>query len=316
MRLDLDTAHDFSRPFITFNLLTRREDFSADVNFWAPSGLLATEFTLSGMRVERNPSKISAFDTETIVVEQYTSGFTRGVLEDTRTGVSKGVVHIMDWSRPYKAVLKSASGMTLHIPHARIGYDPSRHHGYRALPTHSAMGCLLSTAVHRLISELHGGPSSEADELVVAILGLVRTCLTADESWLRDPQYDEGRRRLIESYIAQNLGRRDLGTDHICRALGLSRATLYRCLDGKGVNRAIQDARLDRCFSSLLHAEPGRGAVGKVAKAWGFEDASGFRKSFRRKFGFSPSDCVWEGDPQIRDHFVMSHPVLQTLHKS
>lgn len=313
MRLDIDTAHDLIRPFFSMSPLTSREDFFVDATFAVSGQIIGVDFAYSTMRIERDPSRVNAYDTEFLILETYRKGITRGLLADHGTLVSKGVVHIMDWSRAYRAVMKGASGIGIQIPHDLIGYDPSRHPAYRAFDTTSGLGRLLAFSLDTLIDCMKGSSQGDTEDLSAAVLGLVRHCLLGDWDGEHVPSEDSGRQHLVKAFITQNLDRGELGVGAVCRALGLSRATLYRTFGAGGVEAFIREARLERAFSELLSAQPQRGVVGAVAARWGFVDVGNFGRAFRTRFGFSPSDCLAVGFAELPETGVGAHPVHQLL---
>jgi AraC-like DNA-binding protein len=284
-----------ARPFFDVKLLTEQKDFLGEATFYKRDGLLATKVAFSDQRHERTPKRLRQVDSEIVLIETYISGSSRGILGDQATFSKNGSVQLMDWSRPYAGIVSGgARGIGLQIPHAKLGFDPSKHVQYRALPPNSPRGTLLSTSLRLLVDEMSKGATNEVDGLTASTLGIVRTCLLDENTWDVDPQGDIGRRKIVEGYIRQNLSPQPPNVRGICRDLGMSRATLYRCFGQGGVERFIRTQLLERCFDDLIGAPATRGSVRQVAERWGFYDAGNFRKSFRAHFGLSPSDCLGE----------------------
>ncbi|MEM9262338.1 MAG: AraC family transcriptional regulator [Pseudomonadota bacterium] len=295
MRFDIDTFHDVARPFFEVKLLTERESFHGEVDFFSRGDVLATSVAFSDQRHCRDPRRVTETDPDIVLVETYYSGSSHGLLADQSTCSECGSVHIMDWSRPYVGIVSNgARGVGLQLPHAILGFDPSRHTPYRSLPPKSAQGRLLSASLHLLIEELSSGETEETDDMIQTIVGLVRTCVIGDASWDTGPVQDAGRRALVERHIRRNLSVAPLTVSSICKELGMSRATLYRCFGQGGIERFVSELLLDRCLDDLLASSAESGAVRRVAERWGFFDPGNFRKRFRARFGFSPSDCLGE----------------------
>lgn len=93
--------------------------------------------------------------------------------------------------------------------------------------------------------------------------------------------------RHIETHLA------DPGLDaaQLARALGCSRATLYRAFAAQdtGVAEIIRDMRLDRA-RTLLATAPPEATIGDIAMRCGLQDPTNFARQFRRRFGMSPSE--------------------------
>ena len=314
MRLDIDSYHNLARPFFGVTLLTPRERFLTDVTFFSCGNLVATDVKFSNQKMDRNPRRITEFDTEYLLIETYRRGSTRGISDGQHmTLVNHDIIHIMDWSRSYVGLTNNAEGIGVHIPHSELGYDPSRHPPYLALSANAGRGRLLALSLELLVEELKGGESGEAERLASAVVSLVRTCLLGEQDWERNPAEDASRRLLIESYIRRNILADGLNADRICRDLGMSRATLYRAFGSGGIDHFVRGERLDRCFSELVGCPARHGAVRQVAERWGFYDAGHFRRSFKARFGFPPSDCLGEATA-YSEHCaanLIDHPIAE-----
>ena len=316
MRFDIDTYHDMARPFYGVTLLTPRKQFLTDITFLTCGNLVATEVKFSNQKMTRNPRQITDYDTEYIVIETYRRGYTRGISDERHaTLVNHDIIHMVDWSRSYVGLTNNAEGIGFQIPHSTLGYDPSRHPPYLALPTHSGRGRLLVLSLELLLEQLKGGVSGEAETLASAVIGLVQTCLLGAQDWDRNPAEDKSRRLLIENYIRRNIRAENLNADRICRDLGMSRATLYRVFGSGGIDHFVRGERLDRCFGELVGSAAKRGAVQQAAERWGFYDSGHFHRAFKAKFGFSPSDCL--GNMTIcsehRAADLVDFPILELL---
>jgi len=82
----------------------------------------------------------------------------------------------------------------------------------------------------------------------------------------------------------------ELKIEHIGESIGLSRAQLYRkikSLTGMGLADVIKELRLKRA-QQLLKEQ--KWMVSEVGYQVGFSDPEYFRKTFKAKFGYSPSE--------------------------
>jgi len=92
----------------------------------------------------------------------------------------------------------------------------------------------------------------------------------------------------IRRYVHANLHITDLGPALLCDALGFSRSRLYRLFEPMGgVRSYIQRQRLLAARAEL--AEEVSLPINRVAEQFGFKDASGFSRAFKKEFGFPPS---------------------------
>lgn len=100
-----------------------------------------------------------------------------------------------------------------------------------------------------------------------------------------DPLYSAARR-----YIELHSRDSTLTSAHIARAVGCSRAHVYRAFAFRGerIGEAIRSERIKMARGLL--ASPTRLSVQQVAHTCGFEDASSFARAFRDSTGTSPTE--------------------------
>ncbi|ASK34588.1 hypothetical protein CEK62_09420 [Alcanivorax sp. N3-2A] len=91
--------------------------------------------------------------------------------------------------------------------------------------------------------------------------------------------------------MARRLDDPDLDPAGLARALGCSRATLYRLFSRHGVTVAgcLREARLRKAHR-LLTSAPQHITIAELAARCGFLDQTGFSRLFRQRFGLRPSD--------------------------
>lgn len=101
--------------------------------------------------------------------------------------------------------------------------------------------------------------------------------------------YDILRERARE-YIHDNIERPDLNVDEIATYTGASRATLYRAFESLGgVRGYISFVRLEQAKSMIGAGSTDRGDISNIAYACGFSSPEQLGKSFKKRFGVSPS---------------------------
>ena len=101
-------------------------------------------------------------------------------------------------------------------------------------------------------------------------------------------------RRARPPVAAVRHARLDAGRRHdgdICKALGLSRSTLYAaCRSRGGVIAFIRQRRLERIHALLADPREHR-RISEIAYQHGFTNAAHFSRSFRAAFGVSPHEA-------------------------
>lgn len=93
-------------------------------------------------------------------------------------------------------------------------------------------------------------------------------------------------------YIHLHLGNPALSPDVVARAIGCSRATLYRIFEAEGFSPAqfIREERL-ALAQHLLEEAPTAVSVTEIAHRCGFRDSAHFSKLFKRRFGCNPTEA-------------------------
>lgn len=100
-----------------------------------------------------------------------------------------------------------------------------------------------------------------------------------------------GRLMAIKADIEARLERRDLGVDMIAALHGISARSIQKLFEAE--SRTFSDyvlqRRLERAWHRLLTAEGAEPTISAIAFEVGFGDLSYFNRSFRKRFGRSPS---------------------------
>jgi len=136
-------------------------------------------------------------------------------------------------------------------------------------------------------------------EAFQAMLGLLATTLrelTAEESPAQVTRMASYHKARIRSFVLENLANPELDISHIANKVGLSQRYVHRLFNDEPMQLMhwIWNERLARCLKELAsHAGVGR-SVSSVAYSWGFNDASHFSRSFRKRYGVSPRDVQSE----------------------
>jgi signal transduction histidine kinase/DNA-binding response OmpR family regulator len=96
----------------------------------------------------------------------------------------------------------------------------------------------------------------------------------------------------VNAVIQQHLGDSGFGVEQLAAAVNRERSSLFKrlkALDQPAPLQLIRDARLNAAAQMLREA---RGQVTEVAYACGFESLSYFSRSFKERFGQSPSEVA------------------------
>ena len=292
MRYSFDEWQNLTRVFFEVTPLIDVNGFVAEAEARRYDRLICTRARFPRQKFDHDPVRIRGVDHNYLLYERYYDGEGRGLAADVPAHINRASIHLIDMSRRYRSITEDVAVAGVCIPHDLIGYDPSRDPPYRSVPVVSPQGKMLDLA-HGAFRVAVARERPDAPELSAAFLALVRTLMLNAPDTRSAEQKDVDRRPLLRTYIARHLADLGLSPAQICDELGLSRSVLYREFqrDG-GVIRFITNRRLDRCFADLMATPARHGAVRRVAERWGFDHPGNFHRSFRDRFGMSPSDCL------------------------
>lgn len=104
-------------------------------------------------------------------------------------------------------------------------------------------------------------------------------------------QVDLGRKERVRQAVRRHLRTPTLGPKNLSRLVGMSRSNLYRLFeDTGGVARYIQLQRLLEAHAILSDPVTTQ-SISAIAENLCFADASSFSRTFKREFGYSPSEA-------------------------
>jgi AraC-like DNA-binding protein len=147
----------------------------------------------------------------------------------------------------------------------------------------------------RSLASLEEPPSSElASTIGVHLLDLVAATLgpTAEvANIVTERGVKAARLQAILAEVARRFSDPNFDLDNVAGALGMSRRYVQKLLEGTGKSftEHLAECRLERAFAMLTDPSHLHSAIIDIAFAVGFGDVSHFNRTFRRRFGETPS---------------------------
>jgi AraC-like DNA-binding protein len=106
-------------------------------------------------------------------------------------------------------------------------------------------------------------------------------------------QIDLGRKERVRQAVRRHLRTPTLGPKNLARLVGMSRSNLYRLFENTGgVVRYIQRERLLAARAILSDLSTTQ-SISAIAEDLCFADASSFSRTFKREFGYAPSEAQY-----------------------
>lgn len=280
-------------PFYDLQPIDSHLATQAKWRVWTFGDLLFSESKYTPARFERTAGRFSDEANEFLLLEIYRSGTSRVSVGDTRFNHKPWHVYLMDMSRPFVNEAGAAETRGVLIPHAAIGYDPSRHPSVITLSPDSPAGRIVSHAIWTLTDRLTHASEPEASEIAENILGVLRGLMLDGENRADAEIVRTARRLAMENYIEARLGQREISVGELCATFGVSRASLYRHFpETGGVASYIRHRRLLSARNQLEMAEARRGLISDISERWGFSDPGHFHRLFKREFNLRPGEVA------------------------
>ena len=165
----------------------------------------------------------------------------------------------------------------------------------------AAGGSVLNTPLGRLLGDymmalerrLPDVTATDFSGITKALNAMVAAAVapSAERVAVAKPQIDLGRKERVRQAVRRHLRTPTLGPKNLGRLVGMSRSNLYRLFeDTGGVARYIQRERLLEAHAVLSNPEKTQ-SISAIAEDLCFADASSFSRTFKREFGYSPSEA-------------------------
>lgn len=210
---------------------------------------------------------------------------------DNRMRAHSGRLHLMDPSGGGELVSGGHWNIYLAMPRAMVADALGRPSiGVSDLPDTPLAGLLWS----HMQGIIRHGDAMSGEETTAAMQAASAMALVVlrqmGRGTLQSDTADTEADTLLaaQQFMTAHRHRPRLTVDHVARAVGCSRARLYRVFAARGLSVAdqLRDSRL--IHGRILLADGQE--VGDVALACGYADASSFGKAFRRRFGMPPGE--------------------------
>lgn len=274
---------------------TTADPFRIETTSWHLGELVASQLVFSAREQARTPRRIRADQLDHYRLLFQTSGELRVELDGRQVVVRPGQTLISDLARPERFSATAGSNIVLVIPREVLEEAlpaPAYLHGLvvegpAARMLASLLSALVEDAGELALSSAAGVSRSTIQLIAAALAPCAQTLDTAR------PAVEVNLMRQICRYIDLHLTDAELSPATICGQFRVSRPTLYRMFETLGgVASYIKERRLMRIHGMLESALGGKVQLARLAEEYAFADAGHFSRSFRKMFGYSPSEVA------------------------
>lgn len=172
-------------------------------------------------------------------------------------------------------------------------------------------GLLLANYMRTLYRAAPGLSSAEASASAQALLDLMASAFNSAAIG-RDSAYERRQQSLLlraQQFIRENLSSFELSPEYVAANVGMSRSALYQAFEPVGgIAEYIRELRLRRCLKEIVSAQSAGIRIAEIGFRWGFGNPSAFARSFKQRFGQTPSDVRDAGYTSARDEAISIDP--------
>lgn len=268
------------------------EKFGADFEAYQLGDMIVTDARLGRQRYIRRAAQARRDGVDHFVLNLYRTGGWKAQTPQGEFQGNAGQVSVLDLARDLISDEPRSSLVSLFVPRPLLEerlFDASALHG--SAPT-GPYAALLAEYLDLLARRLPTLPFGDEQSLGRATCEMVAACLQPSLAGMDGARsgLELVLRRRATHFIDTHLGSSDLSADTVCRALGVSRRTLYRLFDQeRGVQHYIQSRRLERIQAALKDPNETR-RISDIAAEFGFTRSDHFSRAFKQRFGQSARD--------------------------
>ena len=195
--------------------------------------------------------------------------------------------------------------LTVIIPRRRLTHLLARPDSLHAtmVDPNSGTGLLVVNFLRALYQSAPLLSQSEASAAAASLLELLALAFNGVTYQSGDAPETMAQAELlrVQNFIKANLASPALGPDMAVTALGISRARLYRLFAPVGgIAEYVREQRLRRCRADLVSNHLAHRQIAEIAYGWGFADPAHFARSFKQRFGRTPSEVRHAAPPLAR----------------
>ena len=206
-----------------------------------------------------------------------------------------GDIVLLNDGRPYTAEVEGDTEMLhLRVPQTLLRAIFPGADAATATPVDGLAGsaAMVRPLLHHIMNTADSTSPAAQQHLTTAVIELVAASLVQKTSLSTDAPMRAAHLARARDHIERHLGDPDLSPEVIARAVYISERHLHALFrdSGTSVTRYLMGRRLDRAHRELADPRQAHIPIADIASQVGFKCPKHFTKTFKAKFGLSPSE--------------------------
>lgn len=269
------------------------DGYRAEMNLFNLGNMVLSSEKFDAMDYELSTAAMRRGNVDHWVLSLNKCGFAKTRVDDFVSNNVPGRLTSRALTRPFKGSASAVEMMFVYLPRDLFPELAATLDALSSSPIDDGLSRLLADFLLLMEKRLPDLSDEEMAAAGAAVQMMISTCLapTKDKLFSAREQLELTMRQRIRSYVRHNVRSSRLSPTDICRKFRISRSQLYRIFDGDGgVAQEIRHQRLMAAHSALSNVNDRR-PVYDVAQEFGFTSGDEFGRSFRKEFGYSPTEA-------------------------
>jgi AraC-like DNA-binding protein len=268
------------------------EGFPAETDIWTLGGFAVTRASAPPLHVVRSKGHLRRDPVDHWVIGYCARGAHFAKTADTEVEVPARVPYLWSLGQEFQHERTHVDRVQLLMARDTFRDIAPLLDGACGSTLDTPLGHLLGDYMIALERRLPTVTEADFPRLTKAVGAMVAAAVapSAERVAVARRQIDLGRLERVRQAVRRHLRTPTLAPTTLCRLVGISRSNLYRLFeDTGGVARYIQRERLLEARAVLADPTTTQ-SISAIAEDLCFADSSTFSRTFKREFGYSPSE--------------------------
>jgi AraC-like DNA-binding protein len=278
-------------------------DFHGRLKVRGRGALRFGSLAYQGHNFERRPSDVARLANDYFTLTWPVAGQVRAEQGGEEHWIRPGSLYLFNHAVPYSTVPQvEYQTVGVAFPCAALRRRLPEALPFYAVPLADGAprGALLMSFVEHLAEGLDRWDEREFAELGERLIDLIALLVVQEGGGAAaDTSVRIAHRERALRYIRAHLADAELAPETVARACGISLSYLHQLFRGSGVSveELIFAERLEQCRKRLSDPRARHLSVSTIAYQTGFSHPAHFSRSFKRRFGMTPSDARAATEP-------------------